>query len=110
MTSEYLPQLQPIVQLQQTIRNIHPFLEQLFPVAIVKDDQFFIYDLGPDGQQYIFARQVETPMPVPPQVRVAFPLENYDGRMVCVVTGDVFDQLAGYVTIFHEFIHYLLGA
>jgi hypothetical protein len=105
MTSEYLPQLQQIFQLQQTIRDIHPFLEKLFPVAIVKDDQFFIYDLDPAGQEYIFARQVETPMPVPPQVRAAFPLENYDERMVCVVTGDVFDQLAGYVTIFHEFIH-----
>jgi hypothetical protein len=105
MTSEYLPQLQQIVQLQQTIRDIHPFLEKLFPVAIFSDDQFFIYDLDPAGQEYIFARQVETPMPVPPQVRAAFPLESYDGRMVCVVTGDVFDELAGYVTIFHEFIH-----
>jgi hypothetical protein len=105
MTSEYLPQLQQIFQLQQTIRDIHPFLKKLFPVAIFSDDQFFIYDLDPAGQEYIFARQVGTPMPVPPQVRAAFPLESYDGRMVCVVTGDVFDQLAGYVTIFHEFIH-----
>jgi hypothetical protein len=46
--------------------------------------------LDPTGQEYIFTRQVETPMPVPPQVRAAFPLERYDDRMVCVVTGDVF--------------------
>ncbi len=45
MTTKYIPQLQQIFTVQQTIRDIHPFLEKLFPVAIVKDEQFFIYDL-----------------------------------------------------------------
>ena len=38
-------------------------------------------------------------------VRAAFPLDLYDNRTVCVVTGEVFDDLKGYVIIFHEFIH-----
>jgi len=105
MTSNYTTHLQQLFDIQQTIRDIHPSLGKLFPVAIFSDDQFFIYDLDPTGQEYIFVRQVETPMPVPPQVRAAFPLESYGERMVCVVTGDVFDELAGYVTIFHEFVH-----
>ncbi len=44
-------------------------------------------------------------MLIPQGVRAAFPLECYGNRMACVVTGDVFDALDGYVTIFHEFIH-----
>lgn len=105
MTTEYIPQLQQIFAVQQTIHDIHPFLEKLFPVAIVKDEQFFIYDLDAGGRQYRFVKQTPTPMPIPDRVRAAFPLESYDGRMVCVVTEDIFEETAGYVTIFHEFIH-----
>ena len=38
-------------------------------------------------------------------VRAAFPLACYGDRPACVVSGEVFDSLAGYVTIFHEFMH-----
>jgi hypothetical protein len=44
-------------------------------------------------------------MPVPAGVRAAFPLEALAGAPACVVTGEVFDSLAGYITIFHEFVH-----
>ncbi len=38
-------------------------------------------------------------------LRAAFPLDFYENRMACVVSSDVFDDLSGYVMIFHEFIH-----
>ncbi len=44
-------------------------------------------------------------MSIPEGVRAAFPLEGLDNRIACVVTGEVFDSLDGFVTIFHEFIH-----
>ena len=44
-------------------------------------------------------------MPIPIGIRAAFPLDSDGSRMACVVTGDVFDDLDGYVMIFHEFIH-----
>lgn len=44
-------------------------------------------------------------MPIPAGVRAAFDLECFNNRMVCVVSGEVFDSLEGYATIFHEFIH-----
>lgn len=44
-------------------------------------------------------------MPIPQGVRAAFPLECYGDKINCVVTGEVFDSLEGYVTIFHEFMH-----
>jgi len=80
MIAEYIPQLQQIFTVQQTIGDIHPFLEKLFPVAIVKDEQFFIYDVDPTGRQYEFVKQTPTPMPIPDGVRAAFPLDSYNGR------------------------------
>ena len=105
MTDTYLPQLQRIFTTQQQIQDIHPFLKKLYPVAVVKDEQFLVYDIAEGAIEYHFAGAFPTPMPIPQGVRAAFPLEVYDMRMVCVVTDDVFTEEGGYVTIFHEFLH-----
>ena len=44
-------------------------------------------------------------MPVPQGTRAAFQIEAYGGRIACVVTPEIFDNLDGYVTILHEFVH-----
>ena len=105
MTSNHSNQLQKIFEVQEIIQDIHPFLEKLFPIAIVENDHFLIYDTEPNSREYTFVQKVATPMPIPQGVRAAFHLESYDNRMACVVTDDVFAELDGYVTIFHEFIH-----
>lgn len=105
MKSEYENQLQEIFNIQSRIVSIHPFLERLFPVVLVEGNQFHIYDIDESGQRYIFVKNAQIPMPIPLEVRAAFPLECYGGRIACIVTGDVFDSPEGYVTIFHEFVH-----
>lgn len=105
MTANHIDQLQQIFEFQATIQDIHPFLEKLFPIAIVEDGNFLIYDVEPHSQRYVLIQKAATPMPIPKGVRAAFPLESYQSRMVCVVTVEVFDHLEGYSTIFHEFIH-----
>ena len=105
MNSHYFIQLQKIFEVQEKIQDIHPFLDRLFPIAVVENDHFLIYDIEPNSLQYGFIKKAATPMPVPQGVRAAFQLESYDDRMACVVTGEVFDEQDGYVTIFHEFIH-----
>ena len=105
MKSGYCNRLQKIFYIQNKIVNIHPFLERVFPVALVEDDQFFVYDVDESGRRYVFVKRAPIPMPIPLKVRASFPLECYGGRAACVVTGDVFDSPDGYVTIFHEFVH-----
>ena len=105
MQPETIDQLQKVIEVQQNILDIHPCLNKVFPIAIVEDGQFFIYDTAPSAKQYTFIKQAATPMPIPQGVRAAFPLESYDNRTACVVTSEIFDSLDGYVTIFHEFIH-----
>ncbi len=105
MDSHYTNLLQKIFEVQENIQGIHPFLKKLYPIAVVEDRHFLIYDVESDSSQYAFVKKAATPMPMPPGVRAAFPLESYENRMACVVTEDVFADLAGYVTIFHEFMH-----
>ncbi len=102
---KYAPHLQRIFEIQAQIETIHPLLTHVFPIALVENEQFLIFDVDPSGKRYTFVKQAPTPMPIPQGVRAAFPLECYGGKPACVVTADVFDTLDGYVTIFNEFVH-----
>lgn len=105
MTERYTQQCQKLFEFQAQVVDVHPLLQKLYPIAIVADGQFHIFDVDAAGQTYTFVTQAPTPMPIPQGVRAAFPLDAYGGRPVCVVTDDVFDEPGGYVTIFHEFVH-----
>lgn len=102
---KYGQNLQKIFLVQQSIKNIHPFLKKLYPVAIAEGDNFYVFDLNPQKDAYVFVKQAQPAMIVPKGVRAAFPLDFYDNKMACVVSGEVFDDLSGYVMIFHEFVH-----
>ncbi|MEJ5311517.1 MAG: NUDIX domain-containing protein [Anaerolineae bacterium] len=102
---KYASHLQKVFEIQARIETVHPLLPHVFPIAIVENDQFLIFDVAPSGKHYTFVKQAPTPMPIPQGVRAAFPLECYGGKPACVVTADVFDTLDGYVTLFHEFVH-----
>jgi len=108
MQSRHDRSLQALLFLQKEIAGLHPFLERAFPIAIVDGDQFYVFDVGSadgPGHRYAFVLQAPTPMPIPRGVRAAFPLACYGDRPACVVTGDVFDSMEGYVMVFHEFVH-----
>jgi hypothetical protein len=104
-TNKYFSPLQKILSHQAEVKDLHPLLTKPMPIAIVENGEFLIYDIDPGQTSYSFIKRAPTPMPVPVGVRAAFPLECHAGKAACVVTGDVFDSLEGYVTIFHEFIH-----
>ena len=102
---KYDSDLQKIFEVQNKIKDIHPFLEKVFPIAIVENNHFFVFDVDSSGRKYIFVKKAPTPMPVPKGVRAAFPLECYENKVACVISGEIFGSLEGYVTIFHEFMH-----
>jgi len=105
LAEKYEAGLQKIITLQKKIQDLHPFLKKLYPVAVVEGDDFLIYDIDPKAKRYVFIKAAQPAMIVPEGIRAAFPLDFYDNKMACVVTGEVFDELSGYATIFHEFIH-----
>jgi hypothetical protein len=105
MGTKYDQALQKVLSLQNKIQGIHPLFLNTYPIAIVEGDSFLIYDVQDGGDAYSLVKEAPTPMPVPAGVRAAFDLEAYQNKTACVVTGEVFDTLDGYVTIFHEFVH-----
>jgi hypothetical protein len=101
----YLDHVNELILIHQQVLGINPALGQLYPVVIVEGDQLLIYDCDPDPSRYKFITSVPAPMPIPKGVRAAFQLEDYGGRIACVITPEVFDTPEGYVTILHEFVH-----
>jgi hypothetical protein len=97
--------LDPVIDLQRRFAGLHPVLGRCYPIAVVSEGSFHIYDLNENSESYRYVRSKLSPIPVPEGVRAAFPLEEYGGKMACVVTPEVFDDLGGYITILHEFIH-----
>ena len=94
-----------LVQMQKDIREIHPFLARLHPVAVVEGDTLFIFDIDSAGTSYHFQRKEPVPFPMERGIRASFPLFSYGNRPTCIVSREVFDSTKGYATIFHEFIH-----
>jgi len=102
---KYGPGLDEIFAVQAKIQDIHPFLKKLYPVAILESDRFYIFEPDPEKKSFILAGDVPVPMEITGKLRAALGLEYEGGKIVCAVSGEVFDSLAGYVDIFHEFIH-----
>ncbi len=101
----YEPALRKVRELQQQIRDVHPLFIKPYPIAIVEGDTFLIYDVDEGRPAITWSRRPLHPCRSRWAVRAAFDLECYENKIACVVTGEVFDKLEGYVTIFHEFVH-----
>ncbi|MDR4989333.1 MAG: hypothetical protein RG741_10910 [Bacteroidales bacterium] len=101
----YLEKLELIIDYRNRFEAVHPFVSHLYPVAIAEDGFFYVFDLTDDGSSFALKLWEPTPMEVPVGTRAAFTLDFFQNKCAAVVTGDVFDEAAGYITIFHEFIH-----
>jgi hypothetical protein len=89
----------------EKINRLDKSLEHLYPIAIVEDNDFFVYDLNLSGKQYEYKMNFPLQMSLPNEILAAFPLEGYEGKMAAVVTNKAFDDMEGIVSIFHEFVH-----
>ena len=105
MEDSFEEKLDELITLHQDMAGVNPALEKCYPVAIAQDESFWMYDLDQKGETYQFQRTSLVPMPIPEGTRAAFQIEDYGGRIACVVTPEIFNTLEGYVTILHEFVH-----
>jgi hypothetical protein len=102
---KYAAALQKIFDYQKMFAPLDPALAKVYPVAIVENKTFYVFQPFPDEKVYRLALTAPDTFNVPVGVRAAMPLSFWEGRMACVVTPEVFSQPDGYVFIFHEFIH-----
>lgn len=98
-------QLDLLIEMQNVVSDVHPIYTSHYPVTIVEDGLFHIYDVPEDHSRYQFIKSEPCPFPIPEGVRAAFPLSCYDNKVSAIVTGEFFDNKEGYVTVLHEFVH-----
>ena len=102
---QYQRLLNKVVDIQKQIQYIHPFLEKLYPIAIVADAHFYIFDIDSATNRYQFIKKSPLPNPLPENIAASFPLQAYDARPSCVIGEKILDRTDFYVTTFHEFMH-----
>jgi len=100
-----LVSINKIFAIFEKINKMDKSLERLYPIAIVGDNDFFVFDLNLSGKQYEYKMYFPSQMSLPNGILAAFPLEGYEGKMAAVVTYKTFDDMEGIVSIFHEFVH-----
>jgi len=93
---------QKLFEIQEKVRDIHPFLNKFHPIAIVENNYFYIFNYDSTKDSYIFLKKQPATFPLPSGVKASFPI---NGSPSCVVSKEIFDSMDGYVTIFHEFMH-----
>jgi hypothetical protein len=101
---KYDTSLQKIVKMYEDIKYLYAVFDKLYPIAIAENNQFYIFDVD-ENSNYKFIKKSPVSFPIPKGIRAAMPLEDYDSKCVCVVTGEVFDDLENRIIIFHEFVH-----
>ena len=102
---KHLISLEKLVDLHVAIKDMDISLSTLYPVAIVKNNYFIIFDYNEKSGSYFFVKKCPAPMPVPKGIKAAFQLQEYDNKMTAVLSADTFDSIEGYVVAFHEFVH-----
>jgi hypothetical protein len=105
VAEKYSAALKKIFDLKDRFAPLHPALEKAYPVAIVENMAFHIFEAAPGEKAYRLVLAAPDSFDIPVGIRAAMPLGFWDNRIACVVTGEVFDQPDGYVFIFHEFVH-----
>jgi hypothetical protein len=102
---ENVKSINKLLELQKQVKDIHPALQKLYPIAVYKDSSFKIYDFNSAENTYELTKNVHALRPVIKGIRAAFPLEENDYKMTCVVTEDAFKTPKDLSIIFHEFVH-----
>jgi hypothetical protein len=102
---KYGERLQDVFSFQAKIELIHPIFKKVYPIAIVEDKTFYVFEPLPQKKTYQLVASAPDTFNTPRGVRAAMPLGFWDNRSACVVTGEIFDEPDGYVFIFHEFVH-----
>ena len=101
----YGQSLNKIFEYQAKVADLHPALASVYPVAIVENGQISVFDPDPDSQGFQPVNAFPDTMNIPVGIRAAMPLNFWNNRMACVVSGEVFDSPTGYALILHEYVH-----
>lgn len=97
--------LNKLITMQKEIVDISIALGKIYPIAIVKDNVFYVFDFDEDKGIYEYKCEFKSPMSIDEDVFAAFILEFYNNKVSAVINQNALDTLEGYIFVFHEFVH-----
>jgi hypothetical protein len=102
---KYQAKIDRVFAVNDQIRDIHPVLKKVYPIALSEGKNIFIFEPDPDARKYRLVVTAPDPYGLPKGIRAAMPLGFWNNHTACVISGEVFDEVDGYVMISHEFVH-----
>jgi hypothetical protein len=94
-----------IIKMHDNVKNIHTSLEKLYPITVINNGYFFVFDINEAGNKYEFKFKTETPMPISGDILAAFSLDFYHMKPSAVISKNILENQNNYINIFHEFVH-----
>lgn len=108
--AEFSAGLDRLVTIWEDVNDLHDYLGELQPVALVAGDSLVIFEPDSSGVSYYHHSTVVAPFPMAPGIRAAFPLQATQGRPACVVGEEIFESEEELIMLLHEFVHCSQGA
>jgi len=102
---KYISKISKIFDIYNKISKLDVSVSQLYPITVFENGMFLVYDLDNLQRNYFLAAEQVSEIHVPEGVRACFPLDFYGGKISAVVSPDAFNDIYGYIAIFHEFVH-----
>ena len=98
--------LSKIVQMHSSIVNIDNSLNKLYPITIVENNTFYVFDYEKPNNKYKYIMEQSLPnISIPSDIMACFPLDFYDMKASAVISTSALDNIVGNTLIFHEFVH-----
>jgi len=97
-----------IIEMYNEIKYIHISLEELYPITIIHNNNFFVFDLDDNGNKYELKLKMELPEFMSGDfsyLLAAFPLDFYEMKASVVISNNILENPDNHIAIFHEFVH-----
>jgi hypothetical protein len=94
-----------ILKMHEMVKNIHVSLKKLYPITVINNGCFFVFDISETGDKYEFKLKSETPMSISGDILASFSLDFYGMKPSAIISKNILENRNNYVFIFHEFVH-----
>jgi len=94
-----------VIKMHDKVKTVHVSLEKLYPITVIHNGYFYIFDKNEAGNKYEFKRKVETSVVVSGEILTAFVLDFYDLKPSVVISENMIGNLGNDILVLHEFVH-----
>jgi hypothetical protein len=94
-----------IIKLHKDIRDVHVSLKNLYPITVVNNGYFYVFDINEMGTKYEFKQKAPSDMSDEMDWLASFTLEFYGMKPSAVIGKNILENRGNYPSIFHEFVH-----